>query len=65
MAQQTEEGAKSGKSSAMSNDGPLDLVDGVDSGTAIFLLENFCIIVCAILFRKSSEDNEDPDSILM
>ena len=49
----------------MSNDGPLDLFDGLDSGTALFLLENFCIIVCAILYRKSSEDNEGADSILL
>ena len=49
----------------MSNDGPLDLFDGLDSGTALFLLENFRIIVCAILYRKSSEDNEGADSILL
>ena len=65
MAQRTEEGAKSGKSSEMSNDGPLDLFDDVDSGTALFLLENFLIIVCAILYRKWSEDNEGADSISM
>ena len=49
----------------MSNDGPLDLFDGLDSGTALFLLENFRIIVCAILYRKSSEDNEATDSVLL
>ena len=47
----------------MSNDGPLDLFDGLDSGTALFLLENFRIIVGAMLYRKSSEDNEGADSI--
>ena len=64
-AQQTLESAKSGKSSTMSNDGPLDLFHSMDSGTALFLLENFRIIVCAILYRKSSEDNEGADSILL
>ena len=49
----------------MSNDAPLDLFDGLDSGTAVFLLENFFIIVCAILYQKSSEDNEGVDSILL
>ena len=43
----------------------LDLFDGLDSGTALFLLKNFRIIVCAILYRKSSEDNEGADSILL
>ena len=47
----------------MSNDGPFDLLNGLDSGTALFLLENFCIIVCAILYQKSSEDNKGADSI--
>ena len=49
----------------MSNDGPLDLLNVLDSGTALFLLENFRIIVCAILYQKSSEDNEGADSILL
>ena len=49
----------------MSNDGPLDLFDGLDSGTALFLLENFRILVRAILYRKLSEDNEGADSILL
>ena len=49
----------------MSNDGLLDLFDGLDSGTAHFLLENFRIIVYAMLYRKSSEDNEGVDSILL
>ena len=40
-------------------------LDGLNSGTALFLLENFRIIVCAILYRKSSEDNEGADSILL
>ena len=39
--------------------------NGLDSETAPFLLENFRIIVCAILHRKSSEDNEGADSILL
>ena len=43
----------------------MDLFDGLDSGTALFLLENFRIIVCAILYPKSSEDNEGADSILL
>ena len=46
----------------MSNDGSLDLFDGLDSGTALFLLENFRIIVKIV---KSSEDNEGSDSILL
>ena len=49
----------------MSNDGPLDLFDGMDSETALFLLENFRVIVCAILYRNSSEDNKGADSILL
>ena len=49
----------------MSNEGPLDLFDGLASGTALFLLENFRIIVCAILHQKSSEDNEGAGSILL
>ena len=64
-AQRTQEGAKSGNWSTMSNDGALDLFDGLDSGTAFFLLENFHVIVFAILYRKSSKDNEDADSILL
>ena len=63
-AQPTREGAKSGKRSTMSNDGPLDLFDSLDSGTAFFLLKNIRIIVCVILYRKSSEDNEGTNSIL-
>ena len=63
--QQTLESAKSGKWSRMSNDGPLDLFHSMDSGTALFLLENFRIIVCAILYLDSSEDNEGADSILL
>ena len=43
----------------------MDLFDGLDSGTALFLLKNFRIIVRAILYRKSSEDNEGADSILL
>ena len=43
----------------------MDLFDGLDSGIALFLLENFRIIVCSILYRKSSEDNEGADSILL
>ena len=39
-------------------------LDGLDSGTAL-LLENFRIIVCAILYRNSSEDNKGADSILL
>ena len=49
----------------MSNDGPLDLFDVLDSETVLFLLENFRIIVCAILYRNSSEDNEGADPILL
>ena len=49
----------------MSNDGPLDLFDGLVSGTALFLLENLRIVVCAILYGKSSDDNEGVDSILL
>ena len=49
----------------MSNDGPLDLFNGLDSGTALFLVENFRITVCAKLYRKWSEDNEGADSILL
>ena len=49
----------------MSNGGPLDLFDGLDSGTALFLLENLRIIVCAILYGKSSDNNEGADSILL
>ena len=64
-AQQTREGAKAGKWSTMSNDEPLDLFDGLDRGTALFVLENFRIIVCAILYRKSSEGNEGADWILL
>ena len=64
-AQRTQEGAKPGKWSTMLNGGALDLFDGLDSGTALFLLENFRVIVCAILYRKSSEDNEGADSILL
>ena len=64
-AQRTQEGAKAGKWSTMSNDEPLDLFDGLDSGTALFLLENIRIIVCAILYRMLSEGNEGADSILL
>ena len=49
----------------MSNDGPLDHFDGLDSGTALFLLEKVRIIVCAILYRKASEHNEGAYSILL
>ena len=49
----------------MSNDEPLGLFNGLDNGTALFLLENFRIIVCAILYRKSSEDNEGAGSVLL
>ena len=63
--QETREGAKPAKWSAMPNNGPLDLFDGLDSGTAFFLLENLRVIVCAILYQKSSEDNEGADSILL
>ena len=49
----------------MLNDGSLHLFDGLDSRTALFLLENFRLIVCAIQYRKSSEDNEGADSILL
>ena len=49
----------------MSNDGPVDLFHGLDIGAALFLLENSRIIVCTILYRKLSEDNEGADSILL
>ena len=64
-AQRTREEAKSGRWSTTSNHCPLDLFDGLDSGTALFLPENFHIIFCAMLYRKSSKIIEGVDAILL
>ena len=61
----TREEAKSGRWSTTSNDCPLDLFDGLDSGTALFLCENFRIMFCAMLYQKSSEVIEGVDAILL
>ena len=63
-AQRTREEAKSGRWSTSSNDCPLDLFNGLDSATAIFLPENFRIF-CAMLYRNSSEVIEGVDEILL
>ena len=47
-AQQTREEAKSGRWSTTSNDCPLDLFDGLDTGTALFPPENFRIMCNAV-----------------
>ena len=64
-AQWTREEAKSGRWSTASNDCPLDLFDGLDSGTTLFLPENFPIMFCAMLYWKSNEVNEVVDAILL
>ena len=64
-AQRTREEAKSGRWSTTSNHCPLDLFDGLDSGTALFLPGNFCIMFCTILYRESSEVIEGLDAILL
>ena len=43
----------------------LDLFDGLGSGTALFLCENFQIMFCAMLYQKSSEVTEGVEAILL